>query len=80
MNPIPHERCDKECCDVKLFAQKFQRWLTARGWECATFGAVVWHKGEHHIAIDPEIDILGAFAAAEGMDTEALKAEVEAMK
>lgn len=43
-------------------------------------GAVVWHKGENHIRIDPETAILDAFARAEGMEVEALKAAVEAVK
>jgi len=73
-------RCTDPQCEVSCFARKFEAWLKARGWHVTTFGAVVWHKGNHHLTIDPEVDILGMFASAEGMAVDALRAEVEAIK
>ena len=72
-------QCHNQACDVREFARKFQTWLTANGWyEGAAFGSVVWHKGTHHIAIDPDVDILATFAAAEGLTSDELQAKIAA--
>ena len=73
------DHCNGDC-DAKASAKKLQSWLRTRGRDQTTYGAVVWHKGEHHITIDPAIEILGAFAAAEGMTADEIKAEVGAVK
>lgn len=71
--------CSDTGCDVREVARKFQAYLRASGWHETTFGAVVWHKGEHHIPIDPDLDILATCAATEGLTSDELRAKIEAI-
>ena len=71
--------CTANFCNVAEFAQRFKRWLSMNGWVATSFGAVLLHKGDAHICVNDDPDILGAVAKKEGITVEQLKAAVEAM-
>ena len=72
--------CTDQPCNVEEFARKFKRWLSANGWVETSFGAVLLHKGDAHICVNDDPDILGAVAKKECVTVEQLKAAVEAMR
>lgn len=72
--------CIDKPCNVAEFAQKFKRWLSANGWVETSFGAVWLHKGDAHICVNDDPDILGAVARKEGVTVEQLRAAAEAMQ